>query len=65
MLKVKRIGLIITKEEKRFAIKLAGIEGMFSHPSLIHRLIRHSALAHGLGPPEPSLSNGHTGESNE
>jgi hypothetical protein len=48
MLKIKRLGLIITEEEKRFVIQLARIEGGLSQSSLIRRLIHKAAEQNGL-----------------
>ena len=48
MLKTKRIGLIVTKEEKKWVIQLAEIEGGLSQAALIRRLIRQSAERHNL-----------------
>jgi hypothetical protein len=51
MLKIKRLGLIITEEEKRFVIQLARIEGGLSQSSLIRRLIHKAAEQQGLSNP--------------
>jgi hypothetical protein len=48
MLKTKRIGLIVTEEEKKWVIQLAEIEGGVSLASLIRKLIRQSAERHNL-----------------
>ena len=48
MLKVKRLGLIVTEEEKRFVVQLARIEGGLSQSSLIRRLIHKAAEQQGL-----------------
>jgi hypothetical protein len=43
MLKTKRIGLLVTEEEKKFVIELARIEGGLSQAALIRRLIHKAA----------------------
>ena len=48
MLKRKRIGLIVTEEEKNFVIQMARIEGGLSQSSLIRRLIHKAAEQQGL-----------------
>jgi hypothetical protein len=65
MLKIKRLGLVLTEEEKRFVVQLARIEGGLSQASLIRRLIRQAASAHGLVKFESSVSDGETGESHK
>jgi hypothetical protein len=65
MLKIKRLGLIITEEEKRFVVQLARIEGGLSQASLIRRLIHKAASAHGLEKLEPHFSDSQQGENNE
>ena len=60
MLKRKRIGLIVTEEEKNFVIQMARIEGGLSQSSLIRRLIHKAAEQQGLSNPsddalEPKL----------
>ncbi len=47
-MKTERIGLIVTKEEKKWVIELARIEGGLSQASLIRRLIRKAAGQHRL-----------------
>jgi hypothetical protein len=59
MLKVKRLGSILTEEEKWFVIQLARIEGGLSQASLIRRLIRKAASAHGFERSVSSLSDVH------
>jgi len=61
MLKIRRLGLILTEEEKRFVIQLARIEGGLSQSSLIRRLIHKAAEQQGLSNPtedtlEPKLA---------
>jgi hypothetical protein len=63
MLKEKGLGLILTQEEKWFVFQLAMIEGDLSQSSLIRRLIRQAASAHGLVKTESSVLEGETGES--
>jgi len=65
MLKIKRLGLILTEEEKQFVIQLARIEGGLSQSALIRRLIRQAASAHGLVKSESSFPDDQTGESHE
>jgi hypothetical protein len=48
MLKTKRIGLIVTDEEKNWVIQLAQLEGGLSQASLIRRLIHQAAERHYL-----------------
>ena len=57
MLKTKRIGLIVTKEEKKWVIQLAEIEGGLSQASLIRRLIRQSAERYNLTTKSESKEN--------
>jgi len=57
-------GILVTLIEKRSLERLAEANGE-SLASLLRRLIRQVASAHGLGIPEPSLSNSHAGESHE
>jgi len=57
MLRTKRIGLIVTEEEKKWVIQLAGIEGGLSQASLIRRLIRQSAELHNLTTKSKSKEN--------
>jgi hypothetical protein len=61
MLKSKRIGLILTEEEKWLVVQLARIEGGLSQSSLVRRLIHKAAEQHGLSnlsedTPEPKLT---------
>ena len=61
MLKIRRLGLILTEEEKRFVIQLARIEGGLSQSSLIRRLIHKAAEQQSLSNPsedtqEPKLA---------
>jgi hypothetical protein len=65
MLKIKRLGLILTVEEKQFVIQLAKIEGGLSQSSLIRRLIHKAASAHGLEILEPRFTDSQVGESHE
>lgn len=46
MLKTKRIGLIVTEEEKSWVVNLAKLEGGLSQASLIRRLIHQAAEHH-------------------
>jgi hypothetical protein len=48
MLKSKRIGLIVTDEEKSWVLQLAQLEGGLSQASLIRRLIHQAAERHSL-----------------
>jgi len=48
MLKTKRIGLIVTKEEKDWVVLLAKLEGGLSQASLIRRLIHKAAEEYNL-----------------
>jgi hypothetical protein len=48
MLKTKRIGLMVNKEEKRWVIELARLEGGLSQASLIRRLIHKAAVERRL-----------------
>jgi hypothetical protein len=48
MLKTRRIGLIVTEEEKRWVIQLAKLEGGLTQASLIRRLIYKAAESHTL-----------------
>lgn len=48
MLKTKRIGLIVTEEEKNWVFQLAQCEGGLSQASLIRRLIHKAAIQHNL-----------------
>ena len=57
MLKTKRIGLIVTEEEKKWVIQLAEIEGGLSQASLIRRLIRQSAERYNLTTKSESKEN--------
>jgi len=43
MTKTKRLGLILSEEEKRWVVQLAKLEGGLSQASLIRRLIRQAA----------------------
>ena len=56
MMKVRRLGLVLTEEEKWFVIQLASIEGGLSQSSLIRRLIHKAAEQKGLSnPSDPAL----------
>lgn len=48
MLKTKRIGLIVTDEEKKWVVQLAQLEGGLSQASLIRRLIHQAAEQYSL-----------------
>lgn len=52
-MKTKRIGLIVTEEEKNWVIQLAEIEGGLSQASLVRRLIHKAAIQYSLN----TLSN--------
>jgi len=52
MLKTKRIGLIVTDQEKGWVVQLAKLEGGLSQASLIRRLIHQAAVRHFLFNPE-------------
>jgi hypothetical protein len=47
-MKTKRIGLIVTEEEKRWVSELARLEGGLSLASLIRRLIYKAAVEYRL-----------------
>jgi hypothetical protein len=48
MLKTKRIGLIVTVEEKKWVVELARLEGGLSQAALLRRLIHKAAVQNRL-----------------
>ena len=48
MLKTKRIGLIVTEQEKNWVVQLARLEGGLTQASLLRRLIYQAAQQKGL-----------------
>jgi hypothetical protein len=48
MLKTRRIGLIVTEEEKSWVLQLAKLDGGLSQASMIRRLIHKAANESGL-----------------
>ena len=57
MLKTKRIGLIVTEEEKCWVVQLAKLEGGLSQASLIRRLIHKAAEEQSLVPLPSKLNS--------
>jgi hypothetical protein len=49
-MRTERLGLVLTKQEKQWIIKLAELEGGLTQAALIRRLIRRKAVEHHLCP---------------
>ena len=47
-MKTKRIGLIVTEDEKRWVVELARLEGGLSQAALLRRLIHKAAVQNNL-----------------